>query len=181
MDINFKLSVNRVMPHSKKGISIMIGYVLLISSAVFMGAIVYHWMSTYVPKEVLECDDGVSLSIEDFSCSVTELNLLLKNNGRFNIDGYFIRATNASLQETATIDISEYNSLGKDNGAVLFQGGSVLKPNNKTNYIFYLNTYPFNQINLVEIVPIQIQVIGNKKRLVGCSEAKIQETINCAF
>ena len=37
---------------SKKGLSIMIGYVLLVTAAIVIGVVVYQWMKTYLPTEV---------------------------------------------------------------------------------------------------------------------------------
>ena len=63
---------------NKRGISIVVGYVLLVSFAVFMGVVVYQWMKTFVPKETLDCPEGTSLFIKDYTykCSTGELNLI---------------------------------------------------------------------------------------------------------
>src|SRR3989344_5928807 len=103
----------------KRGISEIIGYVLLIVGAVAMGAIVFSWLKTYIPTEKLECPDDVSLFVKESSCVIDtstlittlNLNLNLKNNGKFNIDGYFIRGA-LSGEEQATQDLSEYLSSG---------------------------------------------------------------------
>ena len=47
----------------KKGVSVMIGYVLLISFAVVMAGLVYHWAKTYIPREEVKCQEGVSIFI----------------------------------------------------------------------------------------------------------------------
>jgi hypothetical protein len=55
---------------NKKGISVMIGYVLLVSAAIIMGAITYNWMKIYVPtNEDLKCPDGISIAISEISCA----------------------------------------------------------------------------------------------------------------
>src|SRR3989344_8392030 len=80
-----------IFPNSKKGLSVMIGYILLISMAITMSAIVYQWVKTYVPQDSIECKDGVSLFVQgyNYDCGADTLNLNLKNNGRFDLAGYF--------------------------------------------------------------------------------------------
>ncbi len=167
---------------SKKGISIMIGYVLLISAAVVMGAIVYQWMKTYIPREPLKCPDGISLMVKNAECNTTGewiLNLTLKNNGRFDVDGYFIYATNESGQELATIDLANYTSLGKNtDGLVVFS--DKFRVNKEKQNIFNLTGSGINQIYTIEILPVKSIIKDNKKRLVNCGSAKIKETLtNC--
>lgn len=167
---------------NKKGISIMIGYVLLITAAAAMSVVVYQWMKTYLPGEELECPDGVSIFIKDinFNCTNLELNLTLKNNGKFNIAGYFIHATNDSNQTLATIDLSQYiNESGEvliDN-AILFTSinDNAMKPNDEKTDTFNL----INQIYSIEIIPIRFQEIENKMRLVSCGNSKVKEIVSC--
>ncbi len=173
---------------NKKAVSIMIGYVLLITFAIIMSTIVYQWAKTYVPKESLDCPDGVSISIKEFSCEQgtlsTPLNLTLENNGRFNIAGYFIHGTNDSGQELATIDLSQYlNEFyggGKIDNSVLFMLGggdnSFVIDDEPKMHVFELKEHIYS----IEIIPIRIQGEGNKKRFVSCGDVKIKEIVNCS-
>lgn len=166
---------------NKKAISIMIGYVLLITSAIVISGIVYQWMKTYVPKDAINCPDGVSAYIDEIKCKKIgvndfQLNLTLKNNGRFNIAGYFIRATNSSEQELATIDLSIYTPEGADSqGSVLFGVKNYFEPGEKRKNIFNL-IFP---VNSIEIIPLRFQSFENKERLVSCQNSKIKEKITC--
>ena len=54
----------------KRGISVMVGYVLLVTFAIIISVIVYNWMQSYVPQEDLECEDGVSLIIQKYNCDL---------------------------------------------------------------------------------------------------------------
>ena len=92
--------------NSKLGVSVMIGYILLITLGIVMGVIIYQWMKTYIPKEPVECPDGASIYLKDYSCSSTNLEITIQNNGRFSLGGYFIKAANFSDQEVPTIDLS---------------------------------------------------------------------------
>ena len=97
---------------NKKGVSVIIGYVLLISLAVVMGGVMYAWMKSYVPKDNFDCPDGTSMYIRNYfyDCTTKTLNLTLWNNGRFDIAGYYIRAANSSTLGLATINLFTYVS-----------------------------------------------------------------------
>tara|TARA_Y100000310_G_scaffold327046_1_gene392796 strand:- start:384 stop:917 length:534 start_codon:yes stop_codon:yes gene_type:complete len=170
---------------NKKGISVMIGYILLISTLVVMGAIVYTWMKTYIPTDIINCPDGVSIYIKTIKCESTngsyQLQIDLKNNGRFDIGGYFIHAASNASQELATIDITEnlISSGTKMNPGIKFDIGigedNSLKPNKEVTNVFLLN----NTISLVEIIPIRFQKDDNKNRFVSCGDSKVKEIVNC--
>lgn len=173
----------------KKGLSIMVGYVLLVSFAIFISIIVYQQLKTYVPKESLKCPDGVSLFVKDYSynCATSELNLTIKNNGRFSLGGYFIHATNnSSNQEIATIDVSSAinpSSLYLNPG-VLFdlisENQNSLDPDGERIHLYDLSSLNIGQINLIEISPLRWQTIEERQRVVACSDAKTIEKISCS-
>ena len=73
----------------KKAVSVLIGYVLLVVFAVILAAIVYQWLRTYVPTESLNCPDGASIFISDANYCENALSLTIKNNGRFDLAGYY--------------------------------------------------------------------------------------------
>ena len=54
---------NLKVTRGKKGVSIIIGYVILIAVAITMSFLVYAWMKSYVPKEELKCPDDVFIRI----------------------------------------------------------------------------------------------------------------------
>lgn len=173
---------------NKKGISVMIGYVLLISFSIFISIIVYKQLETYVPKESLECPDGVSLFVKDYyyDCSASELNITIKNNGRFSVGGYFINAKNVSNEEIATYDISDKikpSSLYLNPG-VLFDLVSAtqnsLDPQEERIHTYDLSTSILGEIKSIEISPLRWQTIEERKRVVSCSNAKIIEEISCS-
>lgn len=166
---------------SKLGVSIMIGYVLLVAFAVVIGAIVYNWMKSYVPTEKPECPEGVSLIIKEISCNESNLTINVKNNGRFELTGYFIRAANSTSQKIATIDLSPYaDGIG---GMIKFGGAdNSLEPSggiNEDTRIFMLSKTPKINVTSIEIIPIRYEVINNKKVMEVCNNAKIKEEITC--
>ena len=170
---------------SKKAVSVIIGYVLLITFAVVLGVIVYTWMKTYVPQEDINCPSGTSLLIESYTydCSSNILTLNIKNNGKFSVGGYFIYATDNSSQQLATIDLSKMNT---DNASMLKPLGIIfggigsgnknsLAPNDVEREIY--NLTGIGRIYLIEIVPIRWQTQDRKMTLVSCKDAEIKEQI----
>jgi len=75
----------------KKGVSLMIGYVLLIVIAVSLGALVFGYLKYYVSGPQAECPDNLALSIEQASCGGGIVMVQLKNRGLWNLDGAYIR------------------------------------------------------------------------------------------
>lgn len=160
---------------NKLGLSAIIGYVLLMSFAIIMGGVVYYWMKSYTPSDGIECPADVSVFIENFECThdesgLTKLSLTIKNNGKFNIDGYFLRGTDTLTQEVATTDLS-----GETGGIVRFLNAEPLIPGDSDVKNIELKKSVF----LVEVIPIRYEVIENKNRLATCSKAKISEEVKC--
>jgi len=101
---------------NKRGISEIVGYVLLISISFALAGMVFTWLRFYVtPGEELSCDEGVSISIRgyNYSCGVNPktLNITLKNDGRFNIAGYIIRVSNKTGE--TKLGVYTLNQTGK--------------------------------------------------------------------
>lgn len=156
----------------------MIGYVLLIVFALIMGTIVYNVIKTYVPKNVLECPEDVSIFITDLIYTEDfQLNMTITNNGLFNIAGYFIRATNSLSQEIATKDLSEFLVAGSAkelNNIVIFNGeDNPMKPNDKQTQIFNLD----ENIYSIELIPVRFQKENKKNTFVSCGGSKIREVV----
>jgi len=171
------------MVKNKKAVSAMIGYVLLITFGIIMGVIVYNYLKTYVPKDPLDCPTGVAISLQDYSCSGNELNVTLKNNGKFNFAGFFIHASNNTNQKIATIDLSQNLLEGADKGkkyqnSVVLNIGSnnTINPGRQT--LFTFQNIP-NNVELIEIIPARFQEQDERLRFVSCSAAKISEKIIC--
>ena len=78
---------------NKRGISVIIGYVLLIVIAIGLSIAVFGFLRAYLPKEMPECETDVKLIIREKSCDFTArtLTLKLENKGLFSADAAFIR------------------------------------------------------------------------------------------
>lgn len=174
---------------NKKGISVIIGYVLLVGLAVVLGGIMYAWMKTYVPADSLDCPDGTSITLKSYSyaCGTNGINITLHNNGRFNVAGYYIKVNNISAQGIPSIDFS--GRVSTMPGVAIFQGSVLLSQGNnnsfgvgdETSNFFNWTGYGYGQIYNVEIMPIRWQKDKNNKlRYVGCGiDSKYEETLTC--
>jgi len=83
----------------KKGISLMVSYVLLVIIALGLAAGIYAWMRLYAPtEEEAKCDPNAALAIKNYDCYATlgKISLELENKGLFKLDGFFVRASNQS-------------------------------------------------------------------------------------
>ena len=85
---------------NKKAISILISYVLLVTLALALATATYFFILPYAQKPLPEekCPDGISLIIEDYSCDANSnlMDMTVKNTGRHNISGFFIKIVNIS-------------------------------------------------------------------------------------
>ena len=165
----------------------MVGYVLLIVFAVVMGAIVFAWLKTYVPAEALNCPDGSSVFVNEatFDNSTSILNLSLRNNGRFDIAGYFIHISNSSGEELPTIDLSPYlneSFSGKKfgNSVIFGQGENLFKTGDQKRNIFDIPP-EIGEPYSIRIIPTRFQEIDNRQRFVSCSDAKVQGLVGEPF
>ena len=175
------------MIKSKKGVSVIIGYVLLVSLAIVMGGIMYAWMKSYVPKDKLECPEGTAILLNsyDYNCTENILTLSIKNNGRFGIAGYYIHASNTTNATLPTLDLSKalievLPNLTRFSNAVMFglSSNNSFSPGDETENSF--NTASFGQISKIEIIPIRWQSENNKIKFVSCgSTSTLSQEILC--
>lgn len=98
---------------SKRGVSEIVGYVLLISITFSIAGLVFGWLRFYAtPVDEITCEEGVSLTLRsyNYNCDTDKLNLTLQNRGRFDFQGYIIRVNNMSGSK---IGIYTLNKTGK--------------------------------------------------------------------
>lgn len=163
--LTFKLQIESLK--SKKGVSIIIGYVLLIVIAISLSLLVYAWLKSYLPGQIEKCPDDTALSLENYFCNKDGITLSLKNSGLFSIYGFIARIRekeNGFWYELKTNDeIENYFDLDEKG----------LKPNKKESKTFFLNR------NITEI-QIQPFILGEKKEIVLCDNAIITQKVqNC--
>ena len=136
----------------KKGVSVMIGYVLLVSIVIVMSVFVYNYLRSYVPEENTSCPEEVSLMVQDLNCIDGTLSFKLKNNGRFSVAGFTINGKFDSEGGTPDVNLES----GLERGIRLFssgEGNNKLYPG-KVSY----GTYEFSKENALEIISTQVNV-----------------------
>lgn len=151
---------------NKKGISEVIGYVLLVVIAISLSLLVYAWLKNYMPGEIEKCSDSASLAITDYSCNEHKITLGIKNNGLFNLYGFIAR-----VREEENGFFYELK-----NGTNYFKEENGLEPNEEDIRIFSYE-------NHTQIIEIQIQpfILGKKKEVILCDSAFISQKLeNCS-
>lgn len=84
---------------NKKGVSIMVGYVLLISIAVALATAVFFYLKLYLPDDKQDCYQDIDLVIDEASCKIgatgstnpSNVSINFTNKGLFSVDGVFIK------------------------------------------------------------------------------------------
>jgi hypothetical protein len=104
-----------LLQSNKKGVSVMIGYVLLIVIAIGLSIAVFAYLKLYLPKDKPKCFEDVVLTVDELDCADGWVNITLTNRGFFSAQGVFLR---------------------------IGQGGRVFKEvlNKEDNYIFFGDT-----------------------------------------
>lgn len=166
---------------SKKGMSVIVGYVLLITFTAVIGVLVFQWMKSYTPKEEINCPYGSSLLIQNYTCSSNILILTIVNDGKFDIGGYFIYATDSPEEELATIDLSKNNT--EEYSILMTTGvnfGIVGAKNSLTANKEEVEIYNLTgKIYSIEIIPMRWQEEMNKNIVVTCKDVRIKKRIEC--
>ncbi|MDE1848658.1 MAG: hypothetical protein KGH55_01340 [Nanoarchaeota archaeon] len=187
---------------NRKGVSEIVGYVLLISIVIVISIFVYQWLKSYVPQQQVSCPDGVSVAVTNFvyDCAKDTLNFTLSNTGTFSIAGYFIHASNNSNDQIAATDLTPYYiknsqaSIGNLGGVIFTCTGqcknlNVISPGNEINLAsngFNLSvspsipSSPTNHIQWIEIIPLRYVEYNNRGTFASCTNSKIRVPIQCS-
>ncbi len=160
-----------MLNQGKKGLSEIVGYVILILIAITLSLLVYGFMKNLLPKFSQECPPEISLAIEDYVCDVVEKKIVLdiKNTGTYNVEGFLIKAKNKT-EGIAIIPLKQVGSIGEE-GNVFTE--PILKPGEIQNYVF--NYREHLRIEQIEIQPFKI--IPKQAAPALCKEAVITQTI----
>jgi len=153
---------------SKRAISEVVGYVLLISITIALSVLVYNWLRFYVSEdEIPECSAGVSVIIQSYDCADGEngwFQVSLKNKGRFTVDGYSMWIHD---REGAEFGIYNVTAVGQPMSA----GEVVVSP------IYQLRDYGdggLEKLTFIEVQPFQLD--GDK---ISCRTFATQ-TVTCS-
>ncbi|MCF7910667.1 hypothetical protein K9L16_03275 [Candidatus Pacearchaeota archaeon] len=162
---------------SKKAVSPIIGYILLISIAITLSVIAYGYMKTFVPKDQVACPDGTSLFIQEYSYTYPSLEIDFRNNGRFGIAGFYIKATTDPEQDIATKDLANFLISGgtQVDKIILFNASeqNSLSPGDIKNLRFAID----EPVYKIELIPIRYEDAGGRQTLTSCTRAVIRENL----
>ena len=178
---------------NKKAVSVMVGYVLLIVFAIVLGGIVYAVLKTYVPQDKMECPEGTSLIIESYNCNDDSLEFTIRNNGKFDVGGYYIYATDKLGQKKATINLAKYNLNEYSILTPLRIDGIKLGITPENHILDFENEFAVNseaqierydlstvdKIYAIEIVPLRWQEEEGRIQTVSCADQKIRKSLEC--
>ena len=161
------------MHNNKKGVSLMVGYALLIVIAIALAAIVYPYLKSIgVPIEKVECNPDISLSIENISCNRAgrSLSFNLLNRGLFNVTGVYIRFAEAERSIRPQINT------GKELYLTGLVNPAPLGPGQETP----TRTYPTGNLPSGKSFVLEVQpAIFKKSVLVPCSNKIITQSVEC--
>lgn len=160
----------------KRGVSPIIGYVLLIGLALGLAGGVYTYLANYVPSTNEQCSTDVQLVIQQVECSNQKVNITLVNRGLFSVDGVYVRVGEEG--RLAKEDLTDCTPL-KCNlyfinyNAALYQNG--LAPGQSVSYE---ESYSGTGESEVEVQPL-IFAAGNERKEILCTKSVIKQVIQC--
>ncbi len=148
-----------MLKSDKRGISVIIGYILLIGIAIGLSVMVYNWLVFFLPGEEIECPDTINLDLRDVSCNagLRELNFSVRNNGLFSFDGFVVKVNH---REDARIGV--YN-IGGDNGVFnekISPGDEPFKVEIDYNAVDYPGINA--RLTLLDVLPFLVNDEGNE-------------------
>jgi len=155
-----------MLPQDKRGVSEVIGYVILISLAVIISVAVFVWFKSYVPTDSLKCPDGVSLIIESAKLSESSMEIIISNNGLFNVDGYILRGKSDPSLKISDKSLSEYVSTGATQDGLAVRFSEPLIPDGEITQSFDLSF--LGNIYSIEVVPVVYENSGNQEKMITC-------------
>jgi len=158
---------------TKKAISLMISYVLLILIAISLAIAVYAWLKFTVKgiEPLEECPDGVALILNDYKCFPDNtIELFLKNKGNFDVDGFLIKGTENKTKEP-WMNLIPKDNLLEIEGTYLLQ--EALGPGESEG--FNLSYQELGSLEKIDVYPIKIK----EQRIIFCKNSIISQEISC--
>jgi len=167
------------MVKNKKGISAIIGYVLLILLAVSLSGGVYAWLKAKIPKATEKCPEDVSLEI--ISLDVNEMrgniSMDLRNRGLFSINGISVRLReglkSCQVRSIACANCTRFMT-GQDQ--VMFIQKLGPQEIREVAVGYFIGTYGCDPTE-VEIVPLRVVGEGTEAVVSICENAIFKEKL----
>ena len=165
----FRLRLN------KKGVSLMVGYVLLIALAVSLSLGVFFYLKLYLPSEKPDCPENVAITIDDAGCddqgTVAYVDINLTNRGFFTVDTAFIK-----IGEEDRVFRTTINNIDERLASVCNQQNIGLKPDERyCKRLIYTHNTVLPSVQEVSVEPLIY--IDNLPVL--CSGAVVKKKVIC--
>jgi len=157
---------------SKKAISEIISYVLLITIGVALSVLVFNWLEGFTdPGFKEECPADVKLIIKNYECFLRNgksvLDISIQNKGNFNVSGFSLKGSTRESAEIATIILN-------DTGVPLAPGESFTFEQIEKD----ISGISFGELTLIEVQPFLGDISPAQNRIY-CDEVASQ-TIICS-
>jgi len=162
------------MFHHKKGVSEMVGYALLVALALSIALLVYAWLKAYTPGNVENCPEDIALILADVVCNPSSklINITLQNKGLFNVNGFYLKASN-----TSGIPIYNLKNVSGANDEIFLKG--VVRTGAFKSNDLQLHILNYSYIKLITAIEIEPFVTNDQNEDILCSKAAITEPVNC--
>lgn len=157
--------------NQKKGMSEVVGYVLLIVIVIALSILIYGWLRFYVTAEdIPACSDDVNVVLKNQKCSFSGgdiiLNITLKNKGFFDVDGYVLRVHDRAGAKMGLYPLDMF--------------GFPLAPNEERSVAYNVSNYSFDGYVLGDLTLVEVQPFtkGDDENI-SCRISVLQNT-QCA-
>lgn len=161
----------------------MLSYVILISIVVVVSITIFTWLRLIANVEpVVSCEEGTSIIISDYECQGNRFIVTIKNNGRFNVDGFILTVGN-NTQRVPLTRLLPFKENTTSEGHLLFK--SPLNPGNLNESTFSnLELKPNGQVrevdfNFIRNIKLQPFIINDLKTKIFCESIIRQDIENC--
>ena len=155
---------------SNKALSEIVAYVILITIALSLSALVYGWLKTYAGSpEGKECSDTTSLIIKDYNCTHINndfyLTVTIKNKGLFTADGFLIKV-NDRVGANIGLYTLAFPTVNDKYGVKLLPGQEYTQQYSlKSNAFNGIIPTELNQTTFIEIQPFIQQSAGSGDKI----------------
>jgi len=159
----------------KKGVSLVLSYVILILIVLTLAGITYAWLKFRIPKDIKECSEDISLIIKnvDIDSGKREAIITFQNKGFFTADGVLLRYAKDDYTQ-----ISEpINNFEDEKGnKVSYYTVNINPGDTKTIGPFYYKIVGASgSLTKIELIPFIYEDETNEPIL--CEDAKIVYSI----
>jgi hypothetical protein len=133
--------------------------------------LVYNWLRFYAGEEDAEgCPEGVNVIIRSYECYSSDpdlgtgrLKVVLKNKGRFSVDGYILRV---------------HDQIGAEFGFYVFdEAGVAIAPGAEYEQTYNFSDYDFDGYNISTITLVEVQPLVVSDDGASCKSYASQEIL----